>query len=359
MHTALFITKQHDIKCAASVFEATNNSMFRGLMNNDTFQSLMRRAFEKHLEAAPAKREADPQKAADWQEIQNKLAELRKRQMNLTPFDEPLTNRELAMLDKDRRIAETRDDIPATLNYQNQNAMCYLAHIIDIVVRLRVLFAHKALNPQVLEQIALSAFALVHHKLHENGVKCIKSLEDSPDYKVLGISLADFWLSYMREGSFKTGDESKRQLTNACLTPARLLRITTMVTGMPSLWGISIWWNSQLLNHLYLLHRCEERLESWNSIALSTVWYLALCKHEIINPLTDDQENSGERVIAEAIGQLASAREIRRRPNAKPFRIGEVCELYPQAVTTGDLFQQSEDVKKEKDSKKNEASPKK
>lgn len=322
MNTAALACRTFNINVDANVFSFGVQRSFASFTRSPGATNFLTKVFEKHMSDSKVLSTGNAQKRADWMEIQRKLIQLRARMATSNNFSEPLTPGEKRMLAKDAEKQQQSASGAYDSRYQNENANCYLAHMVEIL--LCIAPNDEYIQRRTVAELAdlfTTACAFVHHKCHESGDKLRASIGAAREFRYDGLILNEIWGNLVQSSYMKTLTQSVRNTENCFLTVPRLLRITTMVTGLPSLWGLSIFWAPEDAPALIKLAEIEERWANSRSyVSYSIGWYIALGKERIINPLTDDQEQSGEQIIAYAIGQPQRARAIRIRPNAKPYR---------------------------------------
>jgi len=296
------------------LFLTGGNEMFMACISNAQFGEMMTATLDAHMSGLTRKSTGNAAAYEAYLEICCRISALKSRKASLSPFDEPLTKREEEAIVRFDARDDREPTQPFEKHYTNENAVSYTVHAANIIW----LVSQAATRGQTLSiDDAMNVFRFIHHKIHEGRANTMRMLTDCQEFIIKGVSMKSFWTTYMTSAGFATEGASTRTTRNTLMTLSRLARLTTALTGMESLWGISVFFRPTMIADLYTLWETERKLESRNNMAESIIWYLALGKQAIMNPLTDDQRQSAETILCSATGSVG--RDIRIRPNASPF----------------------------------------
>jgi len=320
MAMAEVVKNHHRMTGLDSVFHPGDSVNFRAVSGHADFRKLLEEVLEQHLRQAVSVAANDPNKTRRYHETMAAVAAAKFKKAAMTFESEPMTPGELRLLKNNESYeikSFIRDNTP---HYSNENANCYLALMLDICKcfwsRANAAGATvEQFDADVIEQI----FAAIHHKTHESGKKFQSQMLAMPTADIIGVDIKDFWLAYTGGGRLKISEASDRNTANNLLTVPRLARMSTILTGLPHMWGLSTNFSAARLGALLTLWECEKQLavDVGRRMSHSIAWYLALGKEDIINPLTDDQEQCAERTISSLLGR--TGRFPRVRPGATPY----------------------------------------
>jgi len=309
------------------IFEVLESGTFGQVSLDARMVEILQDTLQNHMETATSEGVNDPQKTANYNSMMQRYRQLQSKERNLTEFDEPMTKSEKAFM---RRVESggNKKRKPYKKRYQNENANCYLG----IMVHLFNEFVRKA--PEALDcdtnylcDIFYSLCCYVHGKLHESIASAIEWFSANRTATILSVNLCEFWREIFDSPWFNSEALQERNIDNATLTKGRLLRVTTLVTGKDSLWGIAASFDRLLLDELVELWKLEKFLNNKVKISHAICWYIALERHTMISPIHDRQDLSGEQIIGNAIGK--PSRAIRMRPGATPFLLNCDQPMFP------------------------------
>jgi len=316
-----------NITCDPRIFVVPEGGTFLHVSSDARMAEILQDTFQNHVETAVSEGVNDPQKTANYNNMMQRYHQLQSKERSLTEFDEPMTKSEKAFM-KRVESGGNKKRKPYKKRYQNENANCYLGvmiHLFDEFVKK----APQALNSDTnrLCDAFHSLCCYVHGKLHESVASAVEWFSANRTTTLLSVNLCEFWREIFDSPWFNTEASQERNIDNATLTIGRLLRVTTLVTGKDSLWGIAASFDRLLLDELVELWKLEKFLENKVKISHAICWYVALERHTMISPIHDRQDLSGEQIIGNAVGR--QSRDIRIRPGATPFMLNGNQPVFP------------------------------
>lgn len=321
------VATRYNVAGVEDLFEAAHRSHFGAVSTNAQFNQMMVATLRNHFETSVSRATGNVAGAARYAATVAQYANICREDSQSGPMDEGISDTARRFKARFERRAAASTGGQYAAHYQNENANTY--YVLGLTVA--KLWYSEIVDPatHTLEQIQegiITLFASVHFGCQESQAKLRTHILRLNGYTILGVEMLAFWTKLLDSNFFEEGNtKAFRDARNSRLTNKRLARLTAVITGQKSLWNISVGFSPARMAHLYDLWVVEQKLENHQPskdmkffYSESIVWYITLGKHKLMNPLTDDQEQSAEHLLEDALG-VVRRREVRIRPGQKPF----------------------------------------
>jgi hypothetical protein len=284
-----------------AMFTPSGVSRFTELATVPNMNELLKETLEEHMKGIV---KGDGARHGEWMKMKAKVARLRTRMENLTPFDPGLTPGELRMLARDDAIVAAGADAgKREEHFANENAVNYswmmgaIMHIVcddkDDVEQnvaicrdiLRFWAAHGTHTTKSLVT-AMSQFPDAVGTAGIDILPLISAIMGHPLWHVFG-------------GEYS---ETDKLLPNHFITTKRVTRLVSCFGEGQTVWNLGFLDPISVGPSLIELNKEEKDVGFRDRHALSIVWYFAIGRQELINPITDHHDLSGECAIAQMIG---------------------------------------------------------
>jgi hypothetical protein len=126
---------------------------------------------------------------------------------------------------------------------------------------------------------------------------------DTPNGINIGPKIKAFVESPIFVTAADGGSESDKYLSNAACTTKRLNRLPYMFANHKCVWGLMQRDAANLAIELGALYKLEVESNFRDMNSLSCLWYMCIGRHNMINPITDHNDKSGENILATLLGK--------------------------------------------------------
>lgn len=317
---------------ADDILDKKGFDLFSAFATENPFQIMCQSTIQRHMRTSAVKASTNPGGTQRYEATRRAYYAAKAKQRNRTAFSPGLTPGEERLIKEFERRENSGGNKAKPSHYVNQNAVCYLSLALTIFgMFYQLACAAGVYSFEETVQMVMQLFAYVHFASSEGDKKMQTCLGNLAGEEMCGVDIAQFWGTVFQSDFYSRCEDAGRRNTPNCkLTMKRLHRLCALLTGMPSLWNLCRFVGLTGIGLLFNLFHLEQRIEQLTGVndtklhyAESIVWYITLGKQSIINPLTDDQGQHAEALLAQILN-IGNYRAIRYRPNATCFERGQV-----------------------------------